>query len=450
MDEIKKAQIIASIIKDNNTITLTTKSKDGKVWTTKVFYGEKDAGIYVILEKDGHTLNNILEDNQVFFVIEKGDPLAFIQGEGVAEVLGKASELEERSFVTRKNFQIIPFLRANRDAYLVKINITKVWVSYFYEGWIPRFEVTIDESFKKLLSEEMSKTSKLPIIIQSTRPWALPATVAAVVFGTLLSPTIDILRFSLAFLGAVLVHLGVNAFSDYMDYKKGADKWYTLGSSRTIIEGLIKPKEVLILGISLISLSLLIGVFILYLTNFNKILLYLILAGGALGVFYAFVPIGWKYIGLGDIAVLLAWTGISFGSYFVQTLTLNTNIIIASLPLSLLIVAILHANNMRDIDDDKSAGYFTLASLLGKNLSKYYYLILVLSAYLLLIYNVIVETIPTWSLLALLSIPIAYRNITWAFKDNYVQKGMLDLFTANLVSRFSLLLISGIVVSRIV
>jgi len=168
-----------------------------------------------------------------------------------------------------------------------------------------------------------------------------------------------------------------------------------------------------------------------------------------LGIFYAFIPIGWKYIGMGDLAVFLAWTGMAFGSYFVQTLTLNTNIILASLPLSLLIVAILHGNNMRDIDDDKRAGYFTLASLLGKNLSKYYYILLVLSAYVILVLNVVLGILPVWALVALLSIPVAYRNVLWAFRDNYVQKGMLDLYTAKLVSQFSILLIVGMVISRI-
>jgi len=449
MDDRKKVQIVASIIKQNNTITLTTKSKDGKVWSTKVFYGEKGSEIYVILEKDGHAFNNILENSEVFFVIEKNDPMAFIQGEGVAEVLGKASDLEERSIVTRKNLQIVPFLRMNPNTYLVKIKMKRIWVSYFYEGWMPRIEIVIDDNFSKMLADELTKTSKIPLIIQSTRPWALPATIAAVIFGTLISPTIDFLKFSLTFIGAILVHLGVNALSDYFDYKKGADKWYTLGSSRVLVEGLLKPKEVLFVGIVLILLSLIVGLLIVYLTNFNRVLIYLILIGGVLGIFYAFIPIGWKYVGMGDLAVFLAWTGIAFGSYFVQTLTLNTNIILASLPLSLLIVAILHGNNMRDIDDDKRAGYFTLASLLGKNLSKYYYLLLILSAYVIFVLNVVLGILPVWALAALLSIPVAYRNVLWAFRDNYVQKGMLDLYTAKLVSQFSILLIVGMVISRI-
>jgi 1,4-dihydroxy-2-naphthoate octaprenyltransferase len=405
--------------------------------------------IYVILEKDGHAFNNILENSEVFFVIEKNDPMAFIQGEGVAEVLGRASDLEERSIVTRKNLQIVPFLRMNPDTYLVKIKMKRIWVSYFYEGWMPRIEIVIDDNFSKMLADELTKTSKIPLIIQSTRPWSLPATIAAVIFGTLISPTIDFLKFSLTFIGAILVHLGVNAFSDYFDYKKGADKWYTLGSSRVLVEGLLKPKEVLFVGIVLILLSLIVGLLIVYLTNFNRVLIYLILIGGVLGIFYAFIPIGWKYVGMGDLAVFLAWTGIAFGSYFVQTLTMNTNIILASLPLSLLIVAILHGNNMRDIDDDKRAGYFTLASLLGKNLSKYYYLLLILSAYVIFVLNVVLGILPVWALVALLSIPVAYRNVLWAFRDNYVQKGMLDLYTANLVSQFSILLIVGMVIGRI-
>ncbi len=62
----------AEILASNNTITITTKNKDGMVWSAKTYYGDEDGYIYVALEDQGHTLSNIKENPEVYFVIEKG------------------------------------------------------------------------------------------------------------------------------------------------------------------------------------------------------------------------------------------------------------------------------------------------------------------------------------------------------------------------------------------
>ena len=443
-----KASIISKIIKENNTITLCVKNNEGEIWASKVFYGEKDSSIYVILEKNSHTYNYILENNKVFFVIDKNDPSAFIQGIAKAEIIGDTENTPERSIVTRKNFAIVPFLRKNKDTVVVKLEPIKLYVSYFIEGFIPRFEIDVDENAKEMIKREINKTSKIKYYIQSTRPWALPATIGLVLIGTLLSPVIDILKFILVLVGASAVHLGINAISDYFDYKKGIDKWYTLGSSRVLVEGIVKPKEVLIIGILLTIFAAFIALIIWYLLKFNTYFLYFVLIGAISGIFYTFL-FGWKYIALGDIMVLIAWTTIGFGSYFVQTSILNWNLIIGIIPISLLVVAILHANNMRDIEDDIQSGYKTIAGILGKDISKYYYLLLVISSYITLVISVIMGILPYWTLIAMLSLPKAINNISWAFKDNYIQKGMLDLFTANLVQTNSILITIGIILSKI-
>ncbi|MCX8029327.1 MAG: UbiA family prenyltransferase [Brevinematales bacterium] len=449
MTDKDKISAITKILKQNNTITLTTKNSKGNVWSTKVYYGEKNGNIYVILEKDGHTFKNIIENPEVFFVIEKNDPSAFIQGIGIAEILGDTDKTPERSIITSKNFSIVPFLKSNPNTAVVKIKLSKLYVSYFQEGWKPRFEVDVDDYTREKIAKEMSSEPKLKYVIQSTRPWSLVATISAVVMGTLLAPVIDIIKFSLTLISAMLVHLGVNAISDYFDYKKGADNWKTLGSSRVLVEGLLKPKEVLLVGITLIFSALVIGSIIWYLIGFNTTFLYLVLIGGILGLFYTFIGFGFKYVGLGDIAVFIAWSGIFFGSYFVQTTILNLSVIVSFLPISLLVVAILHGNNMRDIQDDLNSGYRTFAGILGQELSKYYYAFLVISSYLSLLIAIILGFLPIWTLIGLFSLPLAINNIKWAFRDNYIQKGMLDLLTANLVKINSILIIAGIVIYRI-
>lgn len=444
-----KARIVNDIITNNNTIVINTKDSKGKLWSTKVYYGEDGSDIYIILEKNGNAYKNILENPEVFFVIDKNDPMAFIQGVAEAEVLGDTGEREERSLVTRKNFGIIPFLKFNPETVVVKLKLKKLYVSYFVEGIVPRFEVDVDEYFRELLRKEYSRQPKFKYYIQITRPWSFVATISAVVIGTLISPTVDALKFFLVLVGALLVHAGVNVISDYFDYRKGADRWDTLGSSRVLVEGILKPDKALAWGIILIMLSILVGLVIWYLIKFSIVFVYLVGIGALMGLFYTFIGFGWKYLGLGDLAVFVAWTGIMFGAYFVQTGIVNWFVIVASLPISLLIVAILHGNNMRDIQDDLKSGYRTFAGILGANLSKYYYAFLVITSYVLLVVNVGLGILPIWVLISLFSLPIAINNVKWAFRDNYIQKGMLDILTAELLKVNSLLMVVGLVLYKI-
>ncbi len=450
MELKEKVKRYVEILKENNTITISTTSKDGKLWSTKAYFGEGEDGyIYVILENKGRAFNNIKENPNVFFVIEKGEPIKFIQGEGEVEIIGHIEQFEkERTIVVRKNFPIVPFLKAVRDCSVIRIKPKRVYVSDFSKGFIPRFEIEFNEETFRLLREVIKPVSKIRAYIQATRPWVIGITIAAVIIGTLLSPKIDLLKFFLTLIGAIFAHLGVNAWSDYFDYKKGADRWDTLGSSRVIVDGLLRPKEVFLIGSILILLALIIGIILTFLTGSD--LIKIILIGGILGLFYAFVPIGFKYIALGDLAVFLAWSFICLGSYYVQTLEISPIPFLAFVPIALLVVGILHGNNMRDIFDDKKAGYITFAGLIGKKGSQFYYAFLVITAYISLIILIAFKILPIWALIALLTLPSALRNIEWAFRPNYLQNGMLDFYTAQLANSISIFIIVGLLMNRIV
>ena len=439
----------AEILSSNNTVTITTRNGD-RIWSAKAYYADRDGHIYVILENAGHTLQNIRRNPEVFFVIENGEPTRFIQGEGVAEILGPTEEHpEERSLITARNFPIVPFLKANPKTTVVRIRPKRVFVTDLSRGFLPRFEIDFNGETFERLKEVYPRPSRLQLYVRATRPWVIYATVSAVIVGTLLAGRFDPLRFLLTLIGAVLVHLAVNASSDLFDYLKGADRWDTLGSSRVLVDRLLRPKEVLLLSLALYAAALSVGLVLWYLTGYDVRLLYLIGAGFVLGFFYAFVPVGWKYIALGDVAVFLAWTLIAVGAYFVQTGNLHWKPFLGFAPAALLIVAILQGNNMRDIADDIRSGYRTFAALIGPNLSRYYYALLVFSAYALLVLLVILKVLTPWSLLALVTLPEAVKVVRWAFKPNHVQAGMLDLYTAQVQAKFANALILGLLIDTL-
>jgi 1,4-dihydroxy-2-naphthoate octaprenyltransferase len=85
------------------------------------------------------------------------------------------------------------------------------------------------------------------------------------------------------------------------------------------------------------------------------------------GFFYTASPFALAYLGLGEIAVFIAMGPcMVLGAYYVQTSTVTWTAAIASIPVGFLVAAILHANNLRDLDSDRVAGKRTMATRLGQ------------------------------------------------------------------------------------
>ena len=75
--------------------------------------------------------------------------------------------------------------------------------------------------------------------------------------------------------------------------------------------------------------------------------------------------------------------------------------------MALLIDAILHANNLRDIEEDRRAGIKTMAILLGTRGSRTFYLLLILGAYVWTGGMVVFGALPAIVLSVFLTLPLA-------------------------------------------
>jgi 1,4-dihydroxy-2-naphthoate octaprenyltransferase len=82
-----------------------------------------------------------------------------------------------------------------------------------------------------------------------------------------------------------------------------------------------------------------------------------------------------------------------------------------SVPVGLIITAILVVNNLRDLENDRKAGKHTLAVRLGAQGTKIEYLLCMVTAYLILPVLILLKVLPIYSLLAWLSLPLALK--TW-------------------------------------
>lgn len=218
-----------------------------------------------------------------------------------------------------------------------------------------------------------------------------------------------------------------NAWSDYFDFKNGVDTADTFGS-RTLTDHLLTPRQDLSLAVALNVMGIMSGLAMTYVTGMS--LLWIGLAGALCSILYPYL----KYHALGDVAIAIAYALLpAMGTSFVAIGVIDWQTLLLVLPVGLITVAILHANNTRDISSDRSAGISTLSMALGESLSFKLYAALILSAPLFIAVYVGLGILPLWSLLTLLSLPMIASNL----KSPLVN---LDERTAKLQLVFSVLL----------
>ena len=121
--------------------------------------------------------------------------------------------------------------------------------------------------------------------------------------------------------------------------------------------------------------------------------------------------------------------------------------ILVSLPIGSLVAAILHANNIRDIELDRRAGKVTLATLLGRRGANIEYLGLVAGAYVAT--AVLIAARPQfWPVaLVVLSAPAAFGLVRLVFSAAEGRALNVALRkTAGLHLRFGLLMTAGLLI----
>ena len=241
----------------------------------------------------------------------------------------------------------------------------------------------------------------------------------SVVFGTVLAVTIgdasfDFGLFLAAFFGMAVLHTGSNLLNDVFDYKKGIDRQINPVSG-AVVRTWITPRAALTAGLLCLAAGVLIGLWIAM--QIGMAIFWVGLAGVAVGVLYTWAPLPLKFNALGDLAVFLNFGVLgALGAWTVQTGTLSWVPVVWAVPMSLLVVAILHANNWRDIRSDTAGGIKTLASVLGDARSEAYYRFLLTSPFALLLLLILLSwadglKMPLTFLITFAALPKAFALI---------------------------------------
>ena len=286
---------------------------------------------------------------------------------------------------------------------------------------------------------------------RAVRPFAYPASVVPALLGMVLAWSGGAaIRIDLALailLGALAAHTGANLMNDYIDFRRGVDRPGTLGGSGVLVEGLLPPRAILVASIIFFAIAFAIALPLCIRVGLPLILL--VIAGFVAGAGYVLPPFSLKYRALGDMTVFFAFgMGITLGSYMVLSLEFSWVPVLSAVPIGLLVAAILHANNMRDIADDRAISVKTLAGLLGLGRSRIVYAAIVFGSYALVVLLSLTRIVNPGALAAILTLPIAWRLVARVWRASLPAHDVLDYAveqTAKLDLFFGLAMMAGIV-----
>lgn len=287
---------------------------------------------------------------------------------------------------------------------------------------------------------------------QLTRPHTLTASFAPVFLGTMIAirdTQIDWILFAAMLIASLLIQAATNMFNEYYDFARGLDNENSVGIGGAIVRNGVKPKTVLSLAFLLYGFAGILGIYICLQTSW-----WLLVVGGIamiIGYLYtggpypiAYTPFGELFSGLfmGFLIVIIA--------FYIQTGTITLDSILLAVPSTLLVAAIMMANNIRDIVGDAASGRKTLAILAGRPAAVNILLAFFVLSYIWIAVLVLSGTITPWTLLVFISVikPIKIIRIFKKYNEPLkVMPAMKDTGITNTL--FAFLLAIGLLLGHI-
>lgn len=184
--------------------------------------------------------------------------------------------------------------------------------------------------------------------------------------------------------GLVFAHAANNLLNDLIDYKKGIDNdnYYRTLYGPQIVEKKYTSRNTFYMYILITLLfAVLCGLFLILRTD--RITLYLMLAGILFLLFYTW-PL--KYIGLGELTVVMVWGPLMIGGayYVTSNGSWSWNVIYLSLIYAIGPTSVIFGKHIDKSDKDLEKSVYTIPVLLGEKVSRYATIVIWFLQYILI------------------------------------------------------------------
>jgi 1,4-dihydroxy-2-naphthoate octaprenyltransferase len=259
--------------------------------------------------------------------------------------------------------------------------------------------------------EHRKRPSGLRIWFEAVRFPSFTATLLPVAMGgafAVADRAFDGILFLLSWVTATLVHAGTNLIYEYQDHIRGTDIRQSFATGGVIQKGWLTPFQVRNGGFACYALALLVGAFLV--KNSGMFLLFAGLTGMALGYLYSAGPYPLASRRWGEMTVFFLSGPLTVVcAYYVQVHLIRAGVVLGSVPIGLMTTAMVYAKNLRDREEDQNAGRETLATLAGRQWDKQLYILWIGGAYLVQFLLVVFGVLPWLSLVAWMTLPLAWR-----------------------------------------
>ena len=286
-----------------------------------------------------------------------------------------------------------------------------------------------------------------------------PIIVTACYFAYMGDNLFNLFNLFLCLFGIIFVHLAINVYNDYFDYKDGTDELNNeyfqqiSGGSRSIELGLITLKKTKKLALILSLISVIFGlVLMLNVSVSNALGIFVIAkAGFFLGYFYTAPPLRLvSRRGLGELSIFLAFgplltLGAGFAIFKGDLLSSEhlLNCILLGVPMGLLTTNILLINQFPDMKSDIQTGKNHLVATFGKKKSRWFYtIILLMSIVTSMYFNNIIINNRISNISSLILLLLGSYIVVFIFK-NYKKRSLIkaNWFTIYLQAIFCFILL---------
>lgn len=282
--------------------------------------------------------------------------------------------------------------------------------------------------------------------LRAARPKTLPAAVAPVVVGSAVAAREGMLNLNLALITALAttaIQVGTNFANDLFDFHKGADNAARVGPKRAVQQGWVTPRAMAIATAFAFVVAALLGTYLIVAAG--PVILAIGIVSILAGLAYTAGPAPLAYVGLGDLFAFVFFGPVAtVGTTFVQTGAFSLAALYASLPMGLLITAILVTNNLRDAVGDRDANKRTLVVRFGVGFGRLEYTLLLAASVALPVVLVATSQAPLGWLCPVPTLPWAVHLVQRIYRNKGRELNPMLGMTARYLLVYSALLAIGI------